>query len=212
MGPCVVGYLDRESGHSVSRIENQERAQAQILVPLIRDVLYEAGKDFKDLDAIVTTVGPGSFTGLRISLATARALGVALNIPVVGVVTLDALAEQVGMANTTCIVLETKRTDFYARFYNIAGEALGPAIADTADKIIEQGFDKIRILAGNAVKRFRSELPDSVHIDEFQDVECIDPVFLAELIERDDLHVPPEPLYLRGADVSEPKRKAKVLT
>jgi tRNA threonylcarbamoyladenosine biosynthesis protein TsaB len=68
------------------------QGQAEILIPLIGQVMKDARVCFFALDRIAVTVGPGSFTGVRIGLAAARALGLAANKPVVGVSSLEVLA------------------------------------------------------------------------------------------------------------------------
>lgn len=213
LGPCCAGFLDCGGGKSVSRIVHEERAQAKILVPLVQEVLEEAGVSFDDLDAIVTTVGPGSFTGLRLSLSTARALGLSLNIPVIGVSTLDAAAYQLysnKKDKTACIVLETKRQDFYARIYGSHQEPMTEMLADSAERILEQVHENIDILAGNATGRFA----DCARIENAQnyeiiDIEAIDPVLLASMARKERWHLPVQPVYLRGADVSKPKRQQR---
>ncbi|MDD7917882.1 tRNA (adenosine(37)-N6)-threonylcarbamoyltransferase complex dimerization subunit type 1 TsaB [Actinomycetospora callitridis] len=68
------------------------RAHAELLAPAVRDALAEAGRTRRDLDAVVAGLGPGPFTGLRVGLVTAAAMGDALGIPVHGVGTHDAMA------------------------------------------------------------------------------------------------------------------------
>ena len=69
-----------------------ERGHAEALAPLLERLMFGVEGGFATLDRIAATVGPGSFTGIRIGLATARAMGLALDIPVVGVSTLVAFA------------------------------------------------------------------------------------------------------------------------
>ncbi|VBB05823.1 trna threonylcarbamoyl adenosine modification protein yeaz [Lucifera butyrica] len=69
-----------------------QKTHSETLMPHIRDVLLLAGVDKQDLQAIAVSIGPGSFTGLRIGLATAKAMAYALNIPICGVSTMEALA------------------------------------------------------------------------------------------------------------------------
>src|SRR6266404_2143129 len=68
------------------------RGRAERLMPMIESALAEAGADFADLDRVAVTTGPGSFTGVRVGIAAARGLALALDIPAVGVRSLDALA------------------------------------------------------------------------------------------------------------------------
>lgn len=77
----------------VNRLEPMARGQADRLMDLLEEVLIEAGLSWQDLDAIGVGVGPGNFTGIRISVAAARGLALGLNIPAVGVDGFDARAE-----------------------------------------------------------------------------------------------------------------------
>ncbi|GGE37522.1 tRNA (adenosine(37)-N6)-threonylcarbamoyltransferase complex dimerization subunit type 1 TsaB [Actibacterium pelagium] len=68
-----------------SRHEEMGRGQAERLMPLLEEVLAEAGKTWADLDKIGVGIGPGNFTGIRISVSTARGLALGLKIPAVGI-------------------------------------------------------------------------------------------------------------------------------
>ena len=71
---------------------HEPRVHSAQLVPLIRDVLVDAGYQRSDLGAVAVSKGPGSYTGLRIGVSTAKGLAFGLEIPIVGVATFDALA------------------------------------------------------------------------------------------------------------------------
>ena len=75
------------------RVEPMERGQAERLLPLLEEVLAEAGAGWADLAALAVCTGPGNFTGLRIGVAAARGLALALDRPAIGVTRLEALAE-----------------------------------------------------------------------------------------------------------------------
>ncbi|MBC7131837.1 MAG: tRNA (adenosine(37)-N6)-threonylcarbamoyltransferase complex dimerization subunit type 1 TsaB [Roseovarius sp.] len=75
----------------VARAEEMGRGQAERLMPLLAEVLAEGGAAWRDLDRIGVGVGPGNFTGIRISVAAARGLALALGIPAIGVSSLDAI-------------------------------------------------------------------------------------------------------------------------
>ncbi|NVO26614.1 tRNA (adenosine(37)-N6)-threonylcarbamoyltransferase complex dimerization subunit type 1 TsaB [Donghicola sp. C2-DW-16] len=88
---CAAALL-RGDQLVAARAEEMGRGQAERLMPLIQEVLAEGGCPMSDLDVIGVGVGPGNFTGIRISVSAARGMALALGIPAVGVSTLDATA------------------------------------------------------------------------------------------------------------------------
>lgn len=111
---CVIG-LSRPDGARFERILKTDRDQAAKLISLIQEVMEEGGVGFDALGLIVTTVGPGSFTGLRIGMTAAITLGLANKIPVQGVDTVSVMtkscADKEARDGYLCVI-ETKRTDF----------------------------------------------------------------------------------------------------
>ncbi|MYL23025.1 tRNA (adenosine(37)-N6)-threonylcarbamoyltransferase complex dimerization subunit type 1 TsaB [Halomonas alkaliantarctica] len=93
---CSVALLRREGEHEscLARFEMTPRAHTRRLMPMVNDVLFEAGVTPAQLDAVAFGRGPGSFTGLRIAAGTAQGLAFGLACPLVGVSTLQALALQ----------------------------------------------------------------------------------------------------------------------
>jgi tRNA threonylcarbamoyl adenosine modification protein YeaZ len=75
-----------------ANLEEMSRGQAERLMPLLQEVLTEAGKDWSDLDRIGVGIGPGNFTGIRISVSAARGLALGLDVPAVGVSAFEAIA------------------------------------------------------------------------------------------------------------------------
>lgn len=88
---CSVAYSD--GGHVRSRGEEMPRRHSQQLLPYINEVLAEAGVSLKELDAIVVSQGPGSFTGVRIGASIAQGLAFSCDLPLVQVSTLAAMAQ-----------------------------------------------------------------------------------------------------------------------
>ena len=104
------------------RFEEMARGQSEALMPMVTEVMAEAGVAFDGLDLLAATVGPGAFTGLRIGLAAARGMALALSIPCIGVTTLEAVAEGVPAAErdgrAVLAVLDAKRADVYAQLFS----------------------------------------------------------------------------------------------
>lgn len=121
-GACSVAV--RSGARTVAeRYEAMPRGQAERLLPMIEETLAAAGMAYGRLDAVGVTRGPGAFTGLRIGLAAARGLALALGIPAIGVSTFEALAVR---APAGCVVaIDTKRNDFYCQPFGPGGAPAG---------------------------------------------------------------------------------------
>src|SRR5713101_4046455 len=103
-----------------------------LLLPTVDHVLRKAGVAAKDLDAVAVSIGPGSFTGLRVGLATAKGLALGTGATVVGVPTLEALAEGYAHANVTiCALLDAYRGEMYMALFRRKGNALERLSPDT---------------------------------------------------------------------------------
>lgn len=181
---CSVAILDTETSVlSQNRMET-DRGQAEFLIPMIETIVTEAALQMSNIDCIAVTRGPGSFTGVRIGLATAKTLGLALNIPVMGVSTLDVIARAHADSAETLFLIDTKRGDFYGQ----VGEAAEPKIWSADD------------VANYAGAKITDALPDILTLakmgaENYRGQSGYDP------------HAAPAPLYLRGAEVSESKKK-----
>ena len=115
-----------------SRRVTDASQHAEVLAFLVSDVLEEAGVTMPELTHIACGVGPGPFTGLRVGLATAKTMGYALGIPVVGICTLDAIARehQAGVSESVTVMTGARRHEFYWSTYDANGTRIaGPEVA-----------------------------------------------------------------------------------
>lgn len=159
------------------RFERLRRGQAERLVPMIEEVMAEARADYRALDGIAATVGPGSFTGVRVGLAAARGLALAAGVPLIGVSTLEAVAAAVPAAErhgrTVLAALDALRGRLYTQRFASDGAPLSPPAADHADEIAARHDDLAgavlvgsgaaaieRALGPAAAKPLRSSAPD----------------------------------------------------
>jgi tRNA threonylcarbamoyl adenosine modification protein YeaZ len=164
------------------------RAHAETLTPNMLTALADAGLAMGDVDAVVVGCGPGPFTGLRVGMATAAAVGHALSIPVYGVCSLDAIG--VGTSGQVLVVTDARRRELYWARYSDGVRTAGPTVSAPADVPIE-GADAI---AGWAEAAERFPLPRL-------DAESPSPVGLVRAV--DDWVATPAPLiplYLRRPD------------
>jgi tRNA threonylcarbamoyladenosine biosynthesis protein TsaB len=102
---------------------NIKKTHSERLMPLLDQLLTESGIEREQIEAIAAAAGPGSFTGLRIGLATARALAQGLGVPAVPVCTLEAIAEAVPVPGALiCPLLDARRSQVYCALYQRAAE------------------------------------------------------------------------------------------
>jgi tRNA threonylcarbamoyladenosine biosynthesis protein TsaB len=117
-------------------IQEVERGHARLLAPMIDRVMADAGLAFDQLDALAATDGPGSFTGIRIALATIRGIGLAAGLPVLTVDTLAALAagaSDPGPADRLLVAaMDSHRGDAFVQAFDARGAALGDAFVAAA--------------------------------------------------------------------------------
>ncbi|WP_306210917.1 tRNA (adenosine(37)-N6)-threonylcarbamoyltransferase complex dimerization subunit type 1 TsaB [Actinoplanes sp. RD1] len=129
------------------------RAHGELLAPQVRRVLEDAGKKPGDLGAIVAGLGPGPFTGLRVGLATAAAMGQALKIPTYGICSLDALGRAAGPGRVL-VATDARRREVYYAVYADGVRVAGPDVAKpaeldvTADRAVGEGAVKYSDLLG----------------------------------------------------------------
>ncbi len=126
---------------------NYKKTHSQTLLPMLGALAKMLELDMDTIDAIAVAGGPGSFTGLRIGSATAKGLGLALEKPVIGVPTVDALAYNlVGHRDLVCPLMDARRNQTYTGLYRFDGnemytivEQCAVGIEEILEKIKEQG-------------------------------------------------------------------------
>jgi tRNA threonylcarbamoyladenosine biosynthesis protein TsaB len=206
----VAVWRDGEiAGHES---EDMDRGQAEALVPMIRRVMVAAGLAFDDLDRLAVTIGPGTFTGLRIGLATARGLALAAACPLIGVTTLEAVAFAVPAAELNGVeilaAIETKRVDLYVQRFRdrlspistpaaVAPDDLADWVGDRPQLVVGDGGNRaLAALSASGAIAFRSLAPDQ------PDARTIAAIAASRPAAAADSH--PRPLYLGAPKVTLP--------
>jgi len=147
------------------RFVNNRKTHSVNLLPMIKAVIEEAGIKPSDIEGVAVSAGPGSFTGLRIGMSTAKTLAQVWGVPVVGVSTLDALAHPLtGLASLVCPVLNARKNEVYTAVYdsvdgilknNTGPRALSPG--ELAD-LLGQWSPRPVTFLGDGVPEYRDSL------------------------------------------------------
>ncbi|TIM96053.1 MAG: tRNA (adenosine(37)-N6)-threonylcarbamoyltransferase complex dimerization subunit type 1 TsaB [Mesorhizobium sp.] len=196
---CVYdATAKQELGHQVLDLG---KGHAEQLMAVIAEALEASATDYAGLGAIAVSVGPGSFTGLRVGVSTARGLALALKIPAIGVTTLEALAAEAAAAfpgRAVLAALHAGREEIHAAFYD---ERLvltyGPAAATLAD-VVTMAKETSPVLAGTAAALISASA--GREFDVGPRTATADIVTYARLAAAKGAGERPKPLYMRGAD------------
>ncbi len=112
---------------------NHKVTHSQTLLPMIDEILKMTQTDKHSLDAIAVSGGPGSYTGLRIGSATAKGLGMALDIPLIHVPTIDAMAYNAyGYAGLICPIMDARRSQVYTGIYEFSDGSFNTLLENSA--------------------------------------------------------------------------------
>jgi tRNA threonylcarbamoyl adenosine modification protein YeaZ len=189
---CAAALL-LPDGRVLTRLEPMEKGQAERLMPLLEELLREAGLGWSDLTRLAVGTGPGNFTGVRIAVAAARGLALGLGIPAVGITRLEALAH--GLPHPITVVEDARRGEVYVQGFG----------TETSEALLLDGSDLAHVVetahvTGSAAGP--AALPAAVPLAEA----------MARLAAARELPQPrPAPFYLRGADAAPPSDQPPVI-
>ena len=201
MAACSVCVYDAGRNRILgANHQFMDRGQAEALAPMVQETMKIAGVGFADLKRIAVTIGPGTFTGVRIGLAMARGLGVSLSIPIIGINSLAAIAtNEKSHERPIAVAADARMDEIYFAAFDFAGQELLPPAVVPLDEVqvpaspclvLGTGADLLLKKLG-AHFHLRSSAGDMPNAANF--------VHLAAALPASAN--PPEPLYLRAPDV-----------
>lgn len=182
--------------------EPMVRGHQERLALMVQEVMSSAGLAFGDLDRIGVTVGPGSFTGLRVGMAFAKGLGLALGKPCVGIGCLPALAASAGGHGMVCAIIDARRGQVYMQIFDEGQALMAPdavSLEVAAARLAELWNGGLLTIIGPGA----ALLDGVVRGAKIVICEAADPVALAQLAASAPIS-PVRPLYLRAPDAKLP--------
>lgn len=149
---------------------NYKKTHSQTLLPMLDEIKKMTELDLGSIDAIAVAAGPGSFTGLRIGSATAKGLGMALNIPIIPVPTVDALAYNLWDCDKViCPIMDARREQVYTGLYsfengvfNTIMEQTPLSVSQLMDVINQNGRDVIFL--GDGVPVYKDSIEEKAQV------------------------------------------------
>ena len=203
-------------------VEARERGHAEILFDRIATLLDAAGVAYSDLGRIAVITGPGSFSGLRIGLSAARGLGLALDIPVIGISTLEAVSLSAPSGHPFVVMMDARRGEMYRQEFVEPGSSMQDEIellpVDQAMRHLHPAGDDgkrvvkfTRVIGSGAEAAAAATGADNLDILRPEaDRGFADIAALARFAaSRDPARCPPVPAYVRAAD-AKPQTKGRI--
>ncbi len=204
---CSVSVYRGTELLSLKEDPSPRYTHGELLHVFMDEAMDEAGLGWEDLDAVAVSKGPGSYTGLRIGVASAKGLCFALNLPLIAIPTLQSLAAQLPIeTGVTIPMLDARRMEVYAAVYDPDLKEVGPTRAEiiTADSFAEwreigpvhllgNGAEKCRELLIHPNFNFNTELQPSARelgllaakrfsAGDFEDTAYFEPFYLKDFI------------------------------
>ena len=152
-GPACQAVVAEGTTVLAGRSQPMLRGHGEALIPMVEAVLADAGVEYEALDRLGTTIGPGSFTGIRVGLSAARSFAATLNLPLVPIGTLEALALsdalETGLSAPRAVALDARNDQVYGQRFNAEGKALDEP-ASMADLVFVASIERNSRLIGSA--------------------------------------------------------------
>ena len=199
-GPACAGLLLRGADVLADRHEPMQKGQGERLIPMLEEMLTEAGCAWADLDRLGVGVGPGNFTGIRLAVSAARGLALGLDIPAIGVNSFDALA--LGTDKPVLVCIDARGGKVYLQLFGRGvHEDRAPEIADLAAlpaEIMGQGL----YCVGSAADLVAAQIGGVAGPAHYYPGSAVARIASTADVRASDR---PTPFYLRDPDAAPPR-------
>jgi tRNA threonylcarbamoyladenosine biosynthesis protein TsaB len=215
LAACSAAVLDTSFGGIVaSESLPMTRGHAEALMPLVARVMKQSGLAFADIDRVVVTTGPGSFTGLRVGIAAARGFALAAGIPAVGISTPSAYAAPyLGADDKSPVVaaIDARHDHVYLQVFAPGGRTLVAPRLAALSEAVRAASDTAACVVGSAAKAVAAALGETAPAPVTVDARAApDIAWVAQIgTVVPEATSPPKPQYLRAPD-AQPQNAAQL--
>lgn len=208
---CSVSVV-RTTGNGAREFEWRPRGHAEAIGGMVEHVMARAQCAFSDLDRIAVTTGPGSFTGVRVGLAAARGIGLAANLPVIGITTFEAVAAnargEAAAPHPICVLFDARRGGVYMQIFSPdLLELTAPCVCSIAEAAGTLGNKKFLAIGSGVEPVMQIDETLSEQLILSSALAVPDAEKIAQLAVKKSIEIAqPIPLYLRKPDAKLPKK------
>lgn len=206
LGQCAAAIVDSAAAEPVAGESlAMERGHAEALLPLLDRVMARVEGGFASLDRVAVTIGPGSFTGLRVGISCARAVAIASGIPAVGVTTLSALMAPLmekGPARLTAAVIDARGGRVFVQAIGPSGRLIiPPSVLGVRDVVRSLGSGHVSLLGSGAAMVAQEARAVGIEPVLHPELNLPDVAWVARIgMAADPAEALAKPLYLAPAD------------
>lgn len=205
LGACAAAVLDSQAGAILAAESiGMVRGHAEAVMPLIARVMDAARSEFNELNRIAVTVGPGSFTGLRVGISAARGIALAAGKPAIGLSTLSALAAPHVAArsgDTIIAAIDARNEQVYFQVFAPNGVTVVTPRLDRVRAAVRAVPVGPTVITGSGAMLVASHWPSGSPVPRVEDHAAPDIGWVARLgAAAQEEGAPPKPLYLRRPD------------
>jgi len=215
LGACAACILDAGAAEPLARESlHMQRGHAEALMPLLDRLVQSVPGGFENIDRVAVTIGPGSFTGLRVGISAARAIGLAAEIPVVGVTTLSALLAPLVAAGDRRLIaaaIDARHGAVYFQAVAPGGRSIvAPSHIGLREAVRYLGSGPVALTGSAAALLSAEAMQAGVSVSTAHALDEPDIRFVARLgMAADPGQALPKPFYLRAPD-ARPQDAARI--
>lgn len=192
---CSVAVFENTTIINKLELDNG-LTHSETLMPLVKNILDKSNLTLKDIDLLVSDIGPGSFTGIRIGVATVKAFSDSLNIPCVGINSLEVLAYNIKNDSLICSTIDCKNDNCYFALYELKN-GIYDVLEEPCAKTVQEVLDLLNMKYPNKSIEFVGDGIPSKSINYYLDIENLGIAGFNKFIGNNYIGEEILPLYLK---------------